>query len=120
MRLDLSDEQLKAILSAAIIEHLGPDNRDKLLRSAIEDHLMKPESSTGYRSDPRTRLQVAFDQASFQVAVEIIREELKKEPSRMELEKLVRATIEKVMSEHIETLATEMAQAFQRAISKDR
>ena len=98
MQLDLDDGQLNKIVSAAILEYLTPEAREKMIGKAIEEHLLAQEVAD-HRGQGRTRIQAAFDQAVLAAAQEMVRAKLQ-EPGSAErelLEQLVLGSLRKAL-----------------------
>lgn len=98
MELDLDDGQLNKILSTAILEHLTPEAREKMIAKAIEEHLLAQEVAD-HRGQGRTRIQAAFDRAVLAAAEEMVREKLQTPGSvdRLMLERLVIVSLRKAL-----------------------
>jgi SpoVK/Ycf46/Vps4 family AAA+-type ATPase len=60
MQLDIPSEQWGALIGAAVMQSVTQDNRDKLVREAVQ-HLLTPEKD--YQGNRRSPLQIAFDDA---------------------------------------------------------
>lgn len=64
MKLDITDEQLLTIVSAAILEHLTPERREALLKTAILELLRRcAERSRGSRSGTTHERELETDEA---------------------------------------------------------
>lgn len=73
MQLNVTDEQLQSVITAAILQSLGTEQRDALMTEAIKG-LMELKQDNGYGRSKRTQLQEAFQNAAYTVANKMARE----------------------------------------------
>lgn len=104
MQLSLTDQQLKDIVVEALFEKIDPDERKRMITTALQA-LMAPTDGNYGRKLP-SRLQSAMEGALLKVAQGILDEEV----SRPETQELVRS----MAREAFEKVATDRPQIVQR------
>jgi hypothetical protein len=75
MRLELSDDQMRAVMAKAILDTVTPEKRDELITKAI-GFLMIPEKTGSYGGQTTSPLERAFQEAARVVAEKLAREAL--------------------------------------------
>lgn len=116
MKLELSDEQIQSAVSAAILQGISQENRDVLIKSAIE-HLITPPNKESYQTSPSpSPLQAAFNHAVSDIARNMCHEELKKDSAVKEkIREIIAKAVEK-MTLNEEKIAAELANAITGAL----
>ena len=123
IKLELVDEeQIKEIVTAAILTHLGPEKRDELIQNTLKMLLETKE-----RKDPNktygtimySPLQEAFEKGAIQAANEICKQYFDEgKPARLEVERVIDEAIEKWLAESkddmIKNIATELSSVVRR------
>lgn len=116
MQLNFNDEQMRAIVSKAIIDGLGDEQKQLLIAKAIEG-MLGPANPNDYH-DKRTKLEVAFDQAVSQMLAQIAREELERPEYQRKLRALFVEVAEKFFAGAGSGVATKLATALSTAFDK--
>ncbi len=118
MQIDLSDEQLQAIVSGAVLQAMGTEARDTIMKAAIA-HLLAPEEQKGgyYRDKPKSPLQRAFESAVELYATRSAREWLEGNPeAQAQIQEVYVAAYQKMIADYkpslIEKIADRMASAL--------
>ena len=113
--LNLPDDQMREIVSAAILQTVTAENRDALITAAISS-LLKPNSSGfGAKESP---LQAAFNSAIHQKAKQIVTEMLDAdEQIKTALENIIISAAKKAFSaekknDMIDSMASAIAAGF--------
>lgn len=75
MELKLSDDQLKSLVSEAILNAINQEQRAILIKEAIQ-HLLQPKDGSGYHGQRMSPLQDSFNIAVQRVAHDICRDAL--------------------------------------------
>jgi hypothetical protein len=111
----IDSETTKQILREALEAHLTPEQKDKLIKDAL-DNLLKSTWQSG------SELQKAMNSAASDVARDICREEFDKPETRARVREFWAAAWEKVgANEEVrEVLVEKMASALAEAISGTR
>lgn len=117
--INFSNEEMSALVSKAIIEGLGDDQRNLLIKQAIES-LMTVDNRDSYGRDKRNRLQIAFDEAVVNHARRVASEELAKDENVAKLHSLVAEAIERlftgdVRADVIEAMVKGMTELMRKA-----
>lgn len=117
MHVEIKEPQLKELISAAFMEMLTPENREKILREAIENLL---RSSTNNPYDRRSELQRAFDMATYRVVEDMARDFIEKDESvKGKIRELMLAGIERAFTgEKREKLIENVASSLQQNLWK--
>lgn len=71
--IQITDEALKSVLSAAVLQSISTEERDKLLTEAI-NHWLGEKQDSSYNS--RTKLQVIISSVLSQYAEKVVRERM--------------------------------------------
>lgn len=77
MELKIDPNDMKAIVSAAILDKMSREQRDVLVQEAIASLLVPQKQDSYSRVEAKTKLQDAFSTAAYTVTVEIVREHLR-------------------------------------------
>jgi hypothetical protein len=96
MNIDLEDDDLRKLVSEAILVSLDSKKRDVLIREAIQCLLIPVKSYTGSDTSP---LQDLFNRAVSQMAYEVVESELKDNAK-------IKANIKELLSKAWEKLVT--------------
>ena len=115
MELKLDSENLKVVVTAAIVESLGEDGKNELISSAIA-HLLEDHKNHG-RVTGKTVLQWRFDEAVAHAAQEIATELLKQEPWSTKLNELVKEGFDKALEDAEESIRTRISNGITRALT---
>ena len=113
--LNLPDDQMREIVSAAILQTVTTENRDALIAQAIANLLAPNSSGYGRKESP---LQEAFNSAVFNKAKQIVVEALDlDETLNTKIKAIVIEAAEKALSEEkrgemINSMASAIAAAF--------
>jgi pyruvoyl-dependent arginine decarboxylase (PvlArgDC) len=115
--LNLPDDQMREIVSAAILQTVTAENRDALITSAIASLLAPNSSGYGGRESP---LQVAFNLAIQQTARQIVKEMLDTdEQIKAVVEEIIISAAKKAFSSEkkdtmIDSMANAIAEGFRQ------
>lgn len=123
MNLALNEEQMRAIVTKAILEGLGDEQKALIIQQAVEHMMGQPEENRGYpyNQDKRNRLQRAFDGAVEQALTVVAREEMAKPENRDRLRAIIGPLLEKVLTEEADwgpihrAIGSAISEAFQKA-----
>jgi uncharacterized protein (UPF0335 family) len=96
--IQFNEEQMRAVVTKAIVEGLGEEQKTLVIQQAIES-LMKPAKSSGYPVDNRSVLQVAFDNAVGFALDRVARAELEKPEYVEKMRKLFQDVAAKVLDD---------------------
>ena len=110
----MEDATLRTVTARILFESMTPEDRDKLLTSAISAVLTVDENRDIYSKDRRTRFQRIFDDAVAHQASELVREHLKT-PEIIDAlrQTLAAATIKVIHSpEFVETMAKRIVEGL--------
>lgn len=117
MDIKLSDAALHTIVSKAILEGMGQEQRDLLVQNAIES-LFKEANPSNY-SDKRTHLEVAYQRAINYTAEKIALEVLERPEFRARVEAVVVEAVNRQFEgDGRESLVQRMADGIGRAFDK--
>jgi hypothetical protein len=119
MNLSFNEEQMRALVTKAIVDGLGDEQKTLLISRAIEG-LMEPakRDQWGQVSDKRSKLEVAFDTAASAAMLQVAREELNKPENVEQLRKLVESSVARLFSvEHVEQVTSRLAFALRDALT---
>lgn len=124
MQINLGEEQMRAVVSKAILESLGDEQKTLILTQAVE-HLMKaPDDNRGYpyNQDKRNYLQRAFDAASERALGKIADEEMQKPENIEKIRALLGPVLEAALSksEAWDNMRKALAEAITRAFENQR
>jgi hypothetical protein len=117
-----NEEQLKGIVSEALLRSLDENTREVLIRDAIT-YLLTPKEKVNMYSSDRTPLQSTFYYAVEQVAHKVIRELLTQEdgPYWARFRGAVQQAFDKVFADPNSQLTDRLAGAISRAfMAEDR
>lgn len=93
--LELSDDQLKQLVAAAVLAELTPERREVLIKDAIASLLAVPAPQGSWDKNPKSPLQHAFEQGVAQVAREIVRDTIKDDPRVVDV---IKSLVEQVVT----------------------
>lgn len=118
MDIKISDEQMQSIVSAAVLQAMGTEARDTVMKAAIE-YLLTPKSDDRYSySKPKSPLQRAFENAIEVYAMGAAREWLEeREDARQQIRDLYVAAYQKMVTDYQPDLIDRIAQQMARALS---
>lgn len=118
MDLKFDDSHITAILQAAVMTAITPENRDKLIASAVTNLLSK-ETGTW---DKRNGLQKAFDEAVHYTAVAIVKDQLEKDEAfGAKVKTLIADAVEKAFGKDRQVVVDALADGIRNALrGRDR
>lgn len=116
-KLELKDEQLSRIITAAVIESLTPESREILIREAIENHLMQVDDSS-YGKPKLTRLQKIFNEVCSFEARKVAHEYFKGDEGKALMSTIIQQAVEKIHSTGMEAITQSMADGLTTALEK--
>lgn len=117
MQLNLNDEQMRSVVTAAILQTISPEQRDTLIQEALKSLLVPKQSD--YYGTKKTPIQEAFERAAFQVAMRVAEGYFaENETVRAEMEGLVAEAWQKVVGEGRIRVVDRMADAIVVALSE--
>jgi hypothetical protein len=122
LKLQLTDDNLKAIMSEAIMTALTEEQRAVLIKGALQYLLTAPPSS-GYNSrPPTTPIQDAFNEAVRKVAFKVCEEAVSADGElKRQIDTLVADVAKRAFAEdRREKLITKMADAVTSALTGER
>lgn len=115
MTLDLNDEQLKAVISGAIVAHLSPESREKLIADAVKAAMVPDQY------DKKTPLMRAFAYSVEQIASHLVTEKLENNAEfRQRLDSMIEDAIKKSLDTDREKIVGQMASAITSWLTKER
>lgn len=118
MKLELSDDQLKSLVSEALLKSLDEKKRETLIAGAIAE-LLKPVASGTWSS--QSNLQRIFSDAVYAVAKKQIEDEMTTNSElASKIKDLMLEALTLVTSIRREDTITKMADAFTKGIFGDR
>lgn len=111
MEVKIDEEHMRALMTKAVLEGLGQDQRDLIFQKAVESLFQRARPNDYY--DKRTKLEVAFDQAASGLMLSIATEELRKPEHTDRLRSIFDEAIAKVFESEgrkklVETIANAM------------
>lgn len=119
MNLNLNDEQLKTVISAAILQTLSEERRGELLTEALK-HLLTPERK-GYGQPEISPLQSAFNYQLTCVARDIAGEMLREPEVQARLRSLIVEAVEAAFSTNRQRVIERVSDAVADVLAgKDR
>ena len=114
MSLNLDPAVFQTVVADAILKQIGPEQRDVLITAALKS-LMEVPPKTSYGSAPKSPLQEAFNHATYQIAIEVVRVEMHKPENLALFTSLVSQALQKALTdsnEMISNLASVIASAI--------
>lgn len=110
MTLELDPVALREATAQAIMGTLTPELREQMLRQSISK-ILSPSTDSWNRG--KSPLEEAFEQATTQVAREIVKDMVAQDQAFMaQLRDLIRKVADKVLGCDVDKLAERMADAF--------
>jgi hypothetical protein len=117
MKLEFNDEQMRNIISAALLQAINPEQKTLLIEGAIQS-LLSP-SRDGYSR--KNILQEAFDDAAGTYARRLIEEEFKTNTAfQAQVKELMLKVMERFFKEREEHVISKLADAMSHALTRDR
>ena len=119
MKLEISD--MREVVSAAILQKLTEEQRNMLIQQAIAALLTPKEKQYGGLGE--TPLQTAFSQAVFDVARDVVKDQITKDPKFVNtLGTIVTMALAKAMAqdELVDGMASLFAQTFAKLARAER
>ena len=121
MKIDLTDDSLKSLISEAILQSLDGEKRDTLIRGALAYLLAPVERVGGGYGKPTSHLERAFQESIVSVARRACDSYLSENDEvRSAVEKLVAEGMHKVIAENREQTVDKIAEAIRKGITGDR
>jgi len=122
MKIDLTDDSLKSLISEAILQSLDGEKRDTLIKGALAYLLAPGENGGAFGATRRiSPLERAFQESIVSVARRVCEEHLSQLSAvRAEIEKLVAEGMHKVIAENREQTVDKIAEAIRKGITGDR
>lgn len=112
--LKLTDDQLQDIISGAIIEAIGPEERNRLIKAAIIE-MFERSKEPGAFGGRRTTVQTMFEIAVERYATEVIHEMLKDdEELRAKIKGIIHKAVDDAAAD--ETFARTIASAISSSL----
>ena len=112
MDIKLNVDQVKDIVSEAVLRSLDQDTRNTLIQGAIKS-LLEPVGKDTMYSKAKSPLQQAFEQAVYSVAISIARETMEKDTIvQQQIKVLLTEAMEKVMIQNREKTVDLIANAI--------
>lgn len=109
MNLSLNDDQLKTVISGAVLQAITPESRDKLLSEALSS-LLKAGSSD---YDKKSPLQRAFDHAIADIAREMVTKQFSEDQAvRQKVGDLVAEAVTRVLDGDREKIVKKMSESL--------
>ena len=119
MNVTLSNEQIEKAVQAAIFESITQDQRDLLIKGALQ-HLLTAPPGDGY-SKRRSPIQEAFDSAVGQLARKIVAEHLENNADfKAALDGMITDTLARFMAAEKGAVVGQMADALTKVFVRDR
>ena len=120
MNIGFNDEQMRAIVTKAIVEGMGEEQKAIIIQKAIES-LMGPSNTDPYAKDKRSKLEVAFDNAANFALNQLAREGFQKPENIARMRALLLVVIDKIFAgEHAQTVSDAIATAIGDGMVKVR
>lgn len=114
--LNVNDDQLRQVVAGAILQTLTAENREKLIADAVAS-LIVVEPKDNYGRVKTSKLEEAFAQSAYQVALEICRDEMKKPENVDRLKKIVATGFEHALTENSETIGAAIGGALSEVLA---
>jgi hypothetical protein len=116
--LPINDDQLRALISGAILSAIGPEQRDAMLTEAIK-HLMTP-AQDGYYGKTMTPIQRAFNDAASAIASKHFAAMMEADIAFQErLKGMLAEAMERLFTVNREKVITAMVTAVQRGMERE-
>ena len=117
MTMQITDEQVRAIVAKSILESLGPEVREKMLERAIVSIITPPKKGDygHYGQDKKSDLETQFEMAARIEVQRIVRELVEKDGTiQARIREVVGGALTKALSSDklIDTLADGILDAF--------
>lgn len=120
MKIELSEENLKSVVSEAIMNSLSLEQRNVLIQNAIS-YLLTPTSNSLY-DQKKSPMQEAFNNAISQVAREVVTEEMKSNSEiKLKIKELMANAIEKMFEPEAQNaIISNIQESFRNAFDRSR
>jgi len=120
----LNDDEMSLIVQKAILDGMGPEKRDELIKTAVKELLARPNDSAVelYGTKAASRIQQIFNQAVTTIALKIAEEHCRTPEIENEIKRLLVEAVNKAFHADgaQERLVERMADAVRKAITGDR
>lgn len=125
IKLKLADEEeIKEIVTAAILTHLGPEKRDDIIKQTLRMLLTtkeRPHPTRSYETIKYTPLEEAFELAARKTANIICMQHFTEgKPARLEVERVMEEAVQKWLSRSKDKLVENITSEISRALDKIR
>lgn len=118
--LQINDDALKAIVTKAILDTISAEQRDILLKSALE-HLMAPGDPSSFGKRAPSPLERAFQSGVERYAYRLIEERLENDPAwKAAIDGLLTEAWAKFVGEKRTEMAEKLSSALGRALLGER
>jgi hypothetical protein len=111
----MADETLNALVTEAMFRALDEKKREEMIKAALATLVTSRQQGYGRRTT--TPIQDAFEIAIQAIAQDVVREMCKTDKAQDAIREVVGAAFEKMLTDK-DRLATEMASAMVKAITK--
>jgi len=119
MQITLDQDQMKTLVSEALLATIDQQKRDTLIKDAIT-HLLTPQKSSYSSSPPVSPLQEAFRAAVYACAQTFAREELGKDDNfRARIRALLLDALTQLETKNREATINNLAKAIERGMAYD-
>ena len=117
MEIKLDENNLKELVSEAILRSLDEGQRNTLIQGAIA-HLLTPPAATSYDRKPASPIQAAFNNALYQVANRVAAEMLTADTEiTAKVKSLLVDAVDRLANETRETTVNRIADAIRRGMT---
>jgi hypothetical protein len=118
----IDSDAVRDIVAKGIVQALGEEQRDAVLRQAVEHLIAVPKSS--YGSPGKSPLQEAFDRAVTGAANTIVREMLNEDAVKAQVDAAIRAKVTAMLADGggylYETIGFAVGESVQKMIRGER
>ena len=120
MDLRIPDDQMRQLVTSAILQSLTPEHREKLLSGAIQSLISLPQEGRYGEKLPSTLTAIFAEQAK-EVAKGMVKELIEQDgPTREKIRALLLDALERVFVTNHDKVAKEMAEAVEKAVCRIR
>lgn len=114
MTMQLTDDQLRTIVSKAIFDQLEGPKRDEMITKALTQIMTAEKDGYNYGRRQKSDLERAFQDALSNVSRQICEEWIQKRENRVRIEDVIRAAIERSMNDKlVDKISEAISQAFE-------
>lgn len=117
--LNLDDASLRALAAEAILQGISQDQRERLIKAALES-LLERKSDGYYGREQTTPIQAAFNAAMRDIARETAEDMLENDPAVKEaIRGLISDAYLQMTTERRATVVASLADALSRALTRE-